>query len=443
MATACEQRLRKFPQTYDLFRKNGVSDCVESGFLEYYYSKNLLSTGKLEFVVEGNSDHMIIPSKTYLRLKVELGGSARRVINNETREVTLAEGARVGVVNNILHSMFESVEVYLSNQALTKTDRHNPYVAYIQTLLNNSQESLETYFQLSGWAPDTAGEMDTFVSGENNGYEMRKTYLKDNKMELIGKLHHPLFFQEKALPTQVTMSVLLKKGNEKFFLMHETGEFELKIVEAVLMVQKVHTVPSIQKAYLSCLEEGHSIPYFLKSAYVNFMTIEQGSSQFMRDNLFLGKLPRRVILGLVETEAYQGKENRNPFNFQHFGLTDICLYKDGIPFPRPPIKLDIEEGVCAEAYHHFMTSLSAAYTRFIPAAMTMSQYSKGYTLFSFDMSPDQLGSTHPGSLHNTNSNVRLEMKFKNPLKKNVTLLVYSEEECLMEIHKDRRVTIDI
>jgi hypothetical protein len=276
----------------------------------------------------------------------------------------------------------------------------------LQTLCNNGHEGLDTYFELSGWAKDTAGAMDDFAD-HNKGALKRQADFKgdDIKMEYIGRPYSPLFFQEKVLPTQVSMRVILRKASNDFILMHEDGKFDLKVTDAVLMVQKVSVIPSLRQSYIKLLEEGHPIPYFLRTPAINHITIEEGASQFMRDNLFLGKLPRRA-------------------------------------YPRPIIKLDIENKVCADAYHNFMTSLNAAYSRHVPT-ITLYEYMNGFTLFSYDMSPDQMGSTHPGSILNMNSNIRLEMKFKKPTKTNITLLVYSEMDHLMEIHRDRRVTVDI
>ena len=447
MSGNAEQSTRQLPCQYDLFRKKPVSDQVEHGFVEYFYSQTAPRTGQLEFEVQGNADHMIIPCGTFLKLTVQLEGTARRTANDgSVNNVDIGGGAKVGIVNNILHSIFESVDVYLSNQATTKTDKHNPYISYFQTLCNYGDDQQDTYCRLSGWAKDTAGSMEDYSAGGNKGVANRNGFLinpvNSPKMELIGRLNSPVFHQEKALPTMVNMKVVLKKAADKFCLMHEEGNFSLKIIEAILMVQKVQTVAGMQKAFIDTMEQGNAIPYFLRTPRVNYMTIEQGASQFMRDNLFLGKLPRRIIIGMVETAAYQGDPQKNPFNFQHFGLQEICLYKDGVPYPRPMIKLDIENGICADAYHHFMTSLKAAYSRFVPGRLTMEDYKSGYTLFSYDMSPDQLGSVHPGSLHDANANIRLEMRFKSPITHNVTLLVYCEEDYLMEIRKDRRVSVN-
>jgi hypothetical protein len=424
-----------------LYDKRPVSDACEHGFVEYFYSKVDVRNGVLEFVVEGNADHVIVPSQVYLKLKLELSGSTRRTDSAAAK--TVAAGAKVSTVNNLLHSMFESVEVQVAGQAITKNDKHYHYSALLQTLCNYNEDAWKTYFALAGWSKDAAGEMDEIDGDENSGLKDRRALFKGNPAtcELIGKLFSPLFFQKKVLPSQTQLRVILKRTNPEFVMMHEDGDFEIKIVDAVLMVQKVALVPGLRQSYIEMMEEGSPIPYFLNTLNMNFYTIEAGSSQFMRDNLFLGRVPERVVIGMVETEAYHGRPNKNPYNFQHFGLTEICMYKDGVPYPRPLIKLDMENGICADAYHHYMTSLGGANTRNVPL-LTMDEYMNGYTLFSYDMSPDQMGSLNPGTLMNMNSNIRLEMKFKQPISKNITLLVYYQIGQLMQIHRDRQVTVD-
>lgn len=442
---SAEQSERHYPCSLDLFKKQAVSDVVEHGFVEYFYSKTLPRNGELEFVVEGNSDHMIVPSKTYLKLEVELEGKWKQNMGDGTTMEKTAAEATLSVVNNILQSCIESVDVYLSNQQIAKTDKHYPYVSYLQTLFNYGEEAQETYFELSGWSKDTAGKMDD-ISNQNEGFQKRRGFFvgkRNPKLVLIGKLNSPIFFQEKALPTQVSMKVVIKKVADKFCLLHEQlGDIKLKWVDAVLMVQKIQTVAGVQKTYIDMLRDGHPIPYFLKTPYVKYFTIEEGASQYMRDNVFLGKLPRRIVIGLVETAAYQGKVDKNPFNFQHFGLSEICLYKDGVPYPRPMIKMDIENEQCADAYHHFMTGINSSYSRHVPSKLTMNDYMNGFTFFCYNMSPDQCNTVHPGSLHNANSNIRMELKFKEALQKNITLLVYHELDLTLEIRQDRRVSVN-
>ncbi len=304
-----EQSVRVYPEQYDLFEKNSVSDVLETGFVEYYYSKNAVRDGKLEFVVEGNADQFIVLSEIYLKMVVEIDGY-ENVTGTEGRPArrTISQGARVGVVNNLLHSMFESLDVQISDRSVCLPDKHNPYIAFFHMMSNFSDEAYDSYFQLSGWSKDTAGEMEDITGTQNLGLKKRRDFFVGDekpRIELIGKLFNPLFFQEKVLPTQVPLKIFLKKASDRFVLMHnENSEFSLNFVDAVLMVQKVQPVASLHGTIDKMLQEKHNIPYFLKTPSINYMTIEAGSSQFMRDNLFLGKLPKHIMLGMVETEAY-------------------------------------------------------------------------------------------------------------------------------------------
>lgn len=442
---ALEYITRCTPMQYDFYNGKGVSDACETGFVEYFYPKNDLRTGVLEFVVEGNKDHFIIPSKTYLKLELELSGSAEQAQGSTTKPKTVADGtAQACVINNIFHSVFESVEVHVNNVPTTKPDRNHAYSAYLQTLCNYGEDQMKSYFALSGWSKDTAGSMDDYTGTANKGLKTRRKFFREGsgKVELIGKIHSPLFFQEKVLPTQTSLRVILRKAADHFTLMHEKGDFNLSITNAILMVRKVRPVAKLVDGCNKMLEEDHPIPYFLNTPSINHITIDEGSSQFVRDNLFLGgKIPQRIVIGMVETEAYHGKADKNPFNFKHFDLSEITLYKDGTPYPMPMTRMDFETKDCAHAYHNFMCALNGDYARFVPA-ITMEEYMKGYTLFVYDMSPDQMDCINPGSLTPMNSSIRLELKFRKPTPKNITLLLYSETEHLMEIYRERKVVVD-
>ena len=236
------------------------------------------------------------------------------------------------------------------------------------------------------------------------------------------------------------MNIVMKQARNSFSLMHEVGDFELQITDAVLMVQKVTVIQSIKESYIKLMDEGHPLHYTLETPTMNYYSLETGSSQFMRDNLFMGKVPKRIIVGMVDTTAYHGAGDKNPFNFQHFNLNEIALYKDGMPYPTPILKMDFERKIYAEAYHNFMKALGAAYSNNVPI-VKREEFASGFALYCYNMTPDQSDTASSASVFNMNSNIRLEMKFSKPLDKNVTLLVYGVFENFMEISKDRRVTV--
>ena len=39
--------------------------------------------------------------------------------------------------------------------------------------------------------------------------------------------------------------------------------------------------------------------------------------------------PKKIVVGCVPNTAYNGVYNENPFNFEHFDLSDIAVHIDG------------------------------------------------------------------------------------------------------------------
>jgi hypothetical protein len=292
---------RVVPDAYNLHKKLEVNEACEHGFDEKFYSRNDAQSKVFEFQVEGNSEHCIVLNQCYLKFTATIKGKAKRTSGQTVTEVDIGgtPEPKVFPVNNIFHSAFESAEVYLGLQATTKVDKHNAYVGYINTLNGYGPQPLGTYHQLQGWAKDTAGSMDSL---DSVFAERAKLFTVDGKEcsgEFMGRICSPIFLQDKILPPQVPMRVILKRSEDAFALMHEDGEFSLTITDAVFIVRKVAVTPSVRESYMRIAEQGNPLLYYLKTPSVNYYSIQQNSTQFMRDDLFMGKLPRRVIIGMV------------------------------------------------------------------------------------------------------------------------------------------------
>ena len=58
-------------------------------------------------------------------------------------------------------------------------------------------------------------------------------------------------------------------------------------------------------------------------------TISSGTRSKIEDHLLTGQLPKRVFIGLVLNEAFNGTLETNPFFFQHFNLSKMDVTCDG------------------------------------------------------------------------------------------------------------------
>ena len=68
--------------------------------------------------------------------------------------------------------------------------------------------------------------------------------------------------------------------------------------------------------------------YPIKRVVCKTFTIPRGKLDFSQENVFAGQLPTRLVIGMVDNDAYNGGYGKNPLNFKHYNLTQIKIYLD-------------------------------------------------------------------------------------------------------------------
>ena len=96
-----------------------------------------------------------------------------------------------------------------------------------------------------------------------------------------------------------------------------------KINSAILYIRRAKISPQVLLAHSMALEKT-TAKYPIKRTVVNSYTINQNMPNFTSPNLSSTVLPIRVIVGMVDSRAFNGSYTHNPFNFQHF---NACVYK--------------------------------------------------------------------------------------------------------------------
>src|SRR5436309_1881370 len=93
-----------------------------------------------------------------------------------------------------------------------------------------------------------------------------------------------------------------------------------------------------------------------------------------------------------------------------------------------------------EAYH---TLFSGTGIHFLNEGNSINRdYSKGYTLFAFDLTSD-LSANFAGHWNLIkHGSLRLEVRFEKPLEETVNCVVYAEFDNVIEIDSSRQVIVD-
>jgi hypothetical protein len=280
------------------------------------------------------------------------------------------------------------------------------------------------------------------------GSAARSTWITaGGKVKGIMKLQSPLFLISPYLLSFLNVDIVLNRTeNPQFFFMSNVqSSFTFKLESIVFRVRKAKLVPSFNEGIEQMLHNhGDTLDYPLTDCRVSTKTYSGYGGDIIEDNLFHGVLPSRIVIGIVENEAYKGSFTQNPFNFIHNDITEVGLYVNGLPHPLPMIAMNFDQKDTYRIYHHMLESLQASNPDPGQAALgiTKKEFDTGYTLFSFDMSSDQYGGLNHQALFNQPANVRLHLRFKQgSATRLITLIIYHEVSSRMSVNSSRQVTV--
>ncbi|KAK2834689.1 hypothetical protein Q7C36_015390 [Tachysurus vachellii] len=374
----------------------------------------LTDNGPLEFFVAGNGEDYLDLNNTFLHV-------ACKIVNADGTNI--ANDAKVVVVNYPIASLFSQVDVMLGDRLISQSSNTYPYRAIFECLLNYGKDTLETQFCTGLFYKDTARYMDaTDPTDRNEGLKRRARFsAESNTFDLIGHIHSDIFFQDKPLLNSVDLRIKMVRSKDEFCLMKEGNiNFALKILNASLFVKKVSVSPSVK------LGHAHAL-------------LSSTAKYSLERNLFLGPLPKNIIFGMVDNDAFSGSYNKNPFNFKHYDAEFVALYVDGTQYPAKPFQPDFQSDNAVREFYSLILA-SGKQLKDQALAINREEYSRGYTLFAFNLNPDDDCGQHLSLIKS--GNMRMELRFRQALPRTVNLIVYASFDSILEINNRRNVLID-
>lgn len=419
----------------DLFSIPPTQTSIEKGdWVTYKPIASLIDDSPIEFIVSGFGDEYVDISNTLLAITAKITNSDGTALTAE---------APVAPINNWLHSLFNQVDVFLNQKMISQPDHLYPYRSYLETLLNYNSSAKDTHLTSSLWYTDTAQKFDADVT-DNVGYKSRMKFTeKSYSVDMIGRLHCDIFCVEKYLLNGVEMRVKLNRSKTNFNIQSLTGsDYKVSITDATLLVRRVSISPTVLLAHTKALERA-TAKYPVSRVDLKSITISKDILSKSIDNLYMGQLPTRIIVGFVSNSALNGDLKKNPFNFQHFDMNFLCLYLDGRQVPSKPLQPNFDKKTSSTYISSYQTLFSGTNIGFNDDGncISRSDYPYGYFLHAFDLTPDLSAGGNLWSL-NKQGTVRMEVKFKNALPETISCIVYAEFKNIIEIDQYRNVLID-
>ena len=150
----------------------------ESQWVEHFPIASLTNNAPTEFIIPPQPEHWTDLSQSYLYVKFKIIKADGHALDADSN---------VAPVNNFLHSMFNSVDLYLNNKLISSNSDTYPYRAYIETLLSYNADSKSTFLNASVlWVEDTAAQFDTLNHDEaNTGLQKRIAIISQSDVYIL------------------------------------------------------------------------------------------------------------------------------------------------------------------------------------------------------------------------------------------------------------------
>ncbi|CAF3769413.1 unnamed protein product [Rotaria socialis] len=404
---------------------------TQAVILESYYTPVAPSAqinpfdGPIDFHIPTATDLFLSPGdiKLYVKGTVKaLSGAA------------ISADHEVHPENNFLHTLFSKVEVFLNDSTTSVGTCHYAYRAYIENLLNYDKDAKQTVLKTEGFYTEDEWTDRTFAFEASSP----KTF------ELYGNLHTDITLQSKLLMSGVDVKIRLTRSKPQFYLHADTDGAAtspyFNIEDIYLYIRRVKVNNEV---FLNVDKElsRDTAKYPLDRVETKILTIERGISNKQFDNLFLGNLPRRVIIGLLDHAGTDGVYGKKPLEFKPYDLTSINAFVNGMPVGK---EYNCKFETVATRHTRCARAFASLYNVATPKGMghgiSLEDYAKnGYTLFCFDLSPD----ANPDGCDYLNpiqtGTFSISMTFGTPTTDALNLFVYAEHTGLIEIDKTRSI----
>ncbi|XP_054257268.1 uncharacterized protein F54H12.2-like [Macrosteles quadrilineatus] len=421
----------------DLFSLPPTQTSIENGkWIQYKPISSLTDDSPIEFVIPANGEEYTDLTQTLLHVEAT-------IVKGDGTKVEEALVEEIGPVNNWLHSLFSQVDLFVNHKLVSPQNNTYAYRAYLENLLNYGGSAKKSHLTTTLFYEDKADKMDD-CDIANDGLVKRRGFVKKSTyVDMVGNLHLDLCNQDKFMLNGVEMRLRLVRSRNSFAVMSKTAtDCKVHIREANLFVRRCKINPGVLVAHSKTLESG-TAKYPITRVDVKSITLPSGILGKTLDSVFLGQLPKRIIVGLVDNVAFNGDFKKNPFNFQHFNLNYFALYIDGEQVPCKALTPAFtgDSKLYALAYHTLFTGTGIQFAD-KGNEIDRTEYPNGYCLMAFDLTPDMSAgeSSHWNLVRN--GNLRIELQFKEALAASVNCIVYAELDNVIEVDRHRNVSVD-
>ena len=155
---------------------------------------------------------------------------------------------------------------------------------------------------------------------------------------MTGPIHADIFFQHCYILDFVNLKLKFSRSKSEFCLMsgEDNPNYKVVIEDAIVFVRKVKLNNSVALVIANKLKTT-TAKYPIRRTDLKSFSVPAGALSISQANVFTGQLPDRVIITVVDNDAFNGSYTKSPYNFKNYDLNFLGVSADGIQVPQKPL----------------------------------------------------------------------------------------------------------
>ena len=419
-----------------------VVDDVLSSHEQEIYPTTSLDENCIVFEFQTDQNYYVDLRQTYLALKlkfVKFRGyetyNTKEVKKEHKEEAKAAEEEEtaeeddpvplVTHVNNILHSIFSNVEVYINNQQIYNSNGLYAHKYYISNNFKGAISEYKGVLHCEGYDyeefPDEI--MEAPLSEPFFTRRMKRPSRPDGFM-LYGKLGVDFFSTSELLYPNMKIRLRLIRARPNFYMISDNPNVSLGIVDCSLYTRRIALKDDYHKKRMDMLVYTPVEFNYLETLAKTFI-IPARQNQFIQENIFNNAPVRRIAIAMNTNSAFTGFYTENPFWYQQFELRQIRILRGGQPI------VDFD---AANNCRLYVTTMKAMNFQDDIPSIPIDNFKDHYVLvFDLTSMQDATENCHFPELFG--EPLRLELNFTFPLEHVTELIVLGERMSSVAVDK--------
>ncbi len=395
------------------------------------------NTGPYEFHIGPNPQYLHL-AKNYLFIELRIVKANGNALIHTAGDANV--DPLVGPINAIGKTFIKQVKLTLNGVEVFDSGDKYAYRAFMETELNYGYDARYSHLQSSMYSQDTPH--DHVDDAANTGLQSRATPFRGSAwVQVMAPIHCDLFAQNKYLLNNMDLRLTMYRNPDTFCILSPaaTQNYKIEVENMKWYVKGVEVSKSVSLALEQSLMQ-YAAKYPIRRVELRTIHVNLGARATPDTAIFNGQIPRRLVIGCVDADAYHGTYTKSPFNFKNYGINEVSAIAGGQTYPSKPLTTDFANNRYIRAFVQLFEGLGICDDN-KGNTVNLNKFKNGICIFAFDLSPDEDdGGDHWDLVKEGETTVNIQFSAATAVA--IEVVVYAEFDNLLTIDHSRNTFID-